>query len=315
MSTALRAPEATRTPRILRAPEALRVPFVETEARVGRNERLPGTNLYWIELSVGSEFPEPVPGQFVMLTPPAAATGGIPLGRPFSIARAIQDGDGWRLGILYAKVGRATGLMTQGCDGAWRVLGPLGRGFPLDHKGPALLVGGGRGTAPLVFLAESLEARGRSVEFLVGARSASDWAGPAEMGAVLSRSRVWAVSEDGSRGTRGRVLDLFEREPAVAEALRAPGAALHACGPHGLLAACERLGAAHRVPAYVSIEAHMACGTGICRSCVVPRPANGPKVPKRGNPDYVIACLEGPVVPAACVDWARDRETTGGRVL
>jgi len=51
----------------------------------------------------------------------------------------------------------------------------------------------------------------------------------------------------------------------------------------------------------------MACGTGICRSCMVPRSAGGPK-PRRGqNPEYVVTCLEGPVVPPACVDWARDR--------
>lgn len=297
------------------APEALRAPFVETRGRVVRNGPLPDTNLFWVELAVGAEFPEPVPGQFVMLLPPSASAAGVLLGRPFSIARAIRDGDGWRLGILYSRVGRGTDLMARDCRGPWGVLGPLGRGFPLEHKGPALLVGGGRGTAPLVFLAEFLEARGRGVEFLVGAKSAADWAGPLEMGATLTRSRIWAASEDGSRGTRGRVLDLFEREPALAEALRARGAALHACGPHGLLEACGRLGATYGVPAFVSIEAHMACGTGICRSCVVPRPADGPKVRRGANPAYVIACLEGPVVPAACVDWARDRETTGGRAL
>ena len=53
----------------------------------------------------------------------------------------------------------------------------------------------------------------------------------------------------------------------------------------------------------------MACGTGICRSCVVPRDARGPKPRKGQNAAYLIACLEGPVVPASCVDWARDRAT------
>jgi hypothetical protein len=53
----------------------------------------------------------------------------------------------------------------------------------------------------------------------------------------------------------------------------------------------------------------MACGTGICRSCVVPRDARGPKPRKGQNAAYLIACLEGPVVPASCIDWARDRAT------
>jgi dihydroorotate dehydrogenase electron transfer subunit len=129
------------------------------------------------------------------------------------------------------------------------------------------------------------------------------------MGAALTRTRVWEATEDGSRGRRGRVLELLMEEPELATALTAPGAEIHACGPHGLLAAVGALGAAGGVPAYTSIEAHMACGTGICRSCVVPRPAGGPKPRPGTNPDYLICCLEGPVVPAECVDWTRDRET------
>jgi dihydroorotate dehydrogenase electron transfer subunit len=104
------------------------------------------------------------------------------------------------------------------------------------------------------------------------------------------------------------VLELLAEEPALGAALTAPGATLHACGPHGLLAAVGALGAAGGVPVYTSIEAHMACGTGICRSCVVPRPEGGPKPRPGTNADYLIACLEGPVVPAECVDWSRDRE-------
>ncbi|MEO6462168.1 MAG: hypothetical protein ABIP29_03755, partial [Candidatus Eisenbacteria bacterium] len=95
----------------------------------------------------------------------------------------------------------------------------------------------------------------------------------------------------------------------LARALAAPGAELFACGPHGLLAAVHDLGARHGVPVHVSIEAHMACGTGICRSCVVPRPPGGPPPPRGANPDWLICCLEGPVVPSERVDWARDRET------
>jgi len=130
------------------------------------------------------------------------------------------------------------------------------------------------------------------------------------MGVELRRSRVWAATEDGSRGLEGRVLELFAREPALTGALAAKGARIHACGPHGLLAAVGALGQGFGVPVDVSIEAHMACGTGICRSCMVPRAADGPR-PRRGqNASYLVSCLEGPVVPAACVDWARDRDST-----
>jgi dihydroorotate dehydrogenase electron transfer subunit len=289
--------------------------FVEVEGDVVANALLPGTRLWWLELAVPAEcFPAPDPGQFAMLAAPGAEAAELVLSRPFSIARAWDDGASRRLGFLYTRVGRGTDLMTRSVTGAFRVLGPLGRGFPRAGKGPALLVGGGRGTAPLVILAEALEAAGRDVHFLVGARGRADFAGPAEMGARLSRTRVWEASEDGSRGHRGRVLDLFEREPALATALGAEGAELFACGPHGLLAAVQRLGAARGVPVHASVEAHMACGTGICRSCVVPRAAAVPaavaRASSRGrNPEFLLACLDGPVVPGSAVDWARDRET------
>lgn len=283
--------------------------FVRAHADVVRNEPLPGSHLVWLELAVDAAFPAPGAGQFAMVTPPGADAAGLTLARPFSIARTRLDGGRRILGILYARVGRGTELMSRSPRGRWTVLGPLGRGFPLAGRGPALLVGGGRGTAPLVLLAEELEAGRRDIHFLVGARGAADFAGPAEMGALLTRTRTWEASEDGSRGHRGRVLELFDREPALAAALAAPGATLYACGPHGLLAAVHRLGVRHGVPAYASIEAHMACGTGICRSCVVPRAADGPRAPKGANPEYAIACVEGPVVPAGSVDWERDRPT------
>ena len=290
---------------------AARAPFVEAAAEVAAHAPLPGTRLWWLELEVDSSaFPAPHPGQFAMLTPPGSGAAGLVLARPFSIARAWEPRAGRRrLGFLYARVGRGTDLMARGAQGLWRVLGPLGTGFPLDGRGPALLVGGGRGTAPLVILAEALEARGRDVHVLVGARGAADFAGPREMGAVLSKARTWEATEDGARGHRGRVLELFTKEAGLAAALAAPGAELFACGPHGLLAAVHRLGAGRGVPVFASIEAHMACGTGICRSCVVPRPADGPKPPKGANGDFLICCVEGPVVASDRVDWQRDRPT------
>jgi len=295
---------------IERAPETVRTAFVQVDGQVLKNAPLVGTRLWWAELLVHATFPEPIPGQFLMVAPRVARAGGQLLGRPFSIARAVKGDAGWTLGILYARVGRGTDLMTRQAEGSWSVLGPLGRGFQTAHAGPALLVGGGRGTAPLVFLAEWLESRGRKCEFLVGARGREDWAGPLEMGVTLNRSRVWAATEDGSRGLKGRVLELFAREPELADALATRGARIHACGPHGLLEATTALGKGFSVPVDVSIEAHMACGTGICRSCMVPRAADGPKPKKGQNPSYLVSCLEGPVVPGSCVDWARDRDST-----
>jgi dihydroorotate dehydrogenase electron transfer subunit len=298
--------------RAARAPLAVRTPFVQATGEVVRNGPLPGTRLHWVELRVEGTFPEPLPGQFVMVAPGIARAAGQLLARPFSIARAVRDGEAWILGILYARIGKGTDLMARATSGTWSVLGPLGRGFDTSHKGPALLVGGGRGTAPLVFLAEWLEAQGRGCDFLIGARGTEDWAGPLELGATLSKARVWPATEDGSRGLKGRVLELFAREPELAALLAKKDARIHACGPHGLLAAVGVMGAGFGVPVDVSIEAHMACGTGICRSCMVPRDPAGPRPSKGQNAEYLVSCLEGPVVPAACVDWARDRDASPG---
>jgi dihydroorotate dehydrogenase electron transfer subunit len=98
------------------------------------------------------------------------------------------------------------------------------------------------------------------------------------------------------------VLDLLADE-RVAEVAAAPGSVFYSCGPHGLLAAVGKEAARRDRIAWVAAEAHMSCGTGICRSCVLPRAAGSPVPEEASNPRYVLACLEGPVVEATAVDW------------
>ncbi|MFQ5460944.1 MAG: dihydroorotate dehydrogenase electron transfer subunit, partial [Anaerolineae bacterium] len=149
-----------------------------------------------------------------------------------------------------------------------------GRGFQLQGDGP-LLVGGGYGVAPLVFLARRARA-GSAIRAAIGAASADDLLLVPELEAL--GVRVATSTEDGSAGHRGLVTDLVDAwwDEAAPDGL-------YACGPHGMLEAVERLVAARGVPAQLAWEAYMRCGIGICGSCV-----------HRGR----VLCVEGPVLEA-----------------
>jgi dihydroorotate dehydrogenase electron transfer subunit len=217
------------------------------------------------------------PGQFVMLGALEPERLDPFLNRPLSIHRTGPAG---RLELLVAQVGRATRTM-----GGWRpgqrvrLLGPLGRGFdPPAGPGPLLLVGGGIGVAPLVFLAERSRAAGADCRLLYGAADAGALV-PLDPGCPVE-----LATDDGSRGHPGPVTEL------LGPRLRAAGprpAAVCACGPRPMLAAVAGLCAAAGVPAQVSLENRMACGTGACMGCTLE---------VAGRPQRV--CCEGPVFDA-----------------
>jgi len=170
-------------------------------------------------------------------------------------------------------------------------LGPLGRAFdPPEAPAGCVLVGGGYGTAPLFFLATELRARGCRVDVLIGAATAGrllDATAAERLGHSLT-----VTTDDGSAGRRGLVTD------PLPELLAGPGAErVYACGPMPMLAAVSRVAAAAGVACQVAVEEQMACGTGICFSCVLPV---GPGTPTR----MARSCLEGPVFDGAAIAWA-----------
>ena len=278
-------------------------PWQEVSARLLRNAPLPGKRHHYAVAEVPAELPTPRAGQFVMVAP-APCPPGLLLRRPMSVARAWREGGRQYLGFLYTVVGTGTRELARAAE-AWSLLGPMGRPYP-DAAGPRVLVGGGRGVAPLVLLAEECAARGEPVLFLNGARNVAELVAPRELDAppLAAGSIELEATEDGSRGRAGKVLELLAA-PLVRSALERPGAAFYSCGPHGLLAAVGVAARAVGAPAWVALEAHMACGTGICRSCVVPRAPGAAAPPGASNAEYVLACLDGPVVEAAGVDWER----------
>ena len=228
------------------------------------------------------------PGQFVHLL--AGDDRSFPLRRPFSI---------WRAGpgvveVVFDVVGAGTRAMARLRAGDLvDLLGPLGRGFePPREPAGCLLAGGGYGAAPLYFLAGELRARGCRVDLVIGAATAArllDAAGAARLGHGLT-----VTTDDGSAGRRGLVTDPLPELLARTGATR-----VYACGPMPMLAAVSRLAAAAGVPCQVAVEEQMACGTGICFSCVLP--VGG----EAGEPTRMArSCLEGPVFDGTAIAWA-----------
>jgi dihydroorotate dehydrogenase electron transfer subunit len=222
-------------------------------------------------------------GQFLHLLVPGDRS--LPLRRPFSIRRVAHSG---AIEIVFDVVGAGTRVLA-GLRPHDRVdaLGPLGRAFdPPEAPAGCVLVGGGYGTAPLFFLATELRARGCRVDVVVGAATAGrllDAVAAERLGHSLT-----VTTDDGSAGRRGLVTD------PLPELLAGTGAErVYACGPMPMLAAVSRVAAAAGVACQVAVEEQMACGTGICFSCVLPV---GGRMAR--------SCLEGPVFDGTAIAWA-----------
>jgi len=230
------------------------------------------------------------PGQFV-----AVAVGGPTsaqlLRRCFSL-HAVSAEDGGRLAVVVAAKGAGTQWLTALRPGDLvDVVAPLGRPFPLpDEPCACVLVGGGYGSAPLFWLAEVLRARGCRVEMILGAGSADRLYGVEEAGRVADAVHV--TTDDGSLGRRGWVSEVL---PEVIERTGARYA--YACGPMGMLAAVTEVATAHEATAYVAVEESMACGIGVCMTCVLPVRRDD------GVTAMVRSCVDGPVFRGDQVRW------------
>ncbi len=234
------------------------------------------------------------PGQFVNV---AVEARGSLLRRPFSIHRVSRQGP-WAgtVEFVFSAHGPGTGwLGALGAHDVVNVVGPLGTAFRLPREGlSALLVGGGYGTAPLFFLGELLTADGHRVDMIVGARTADRLFNTIEAKRMSARVRV--TTDDGSAGMQGQVTDV------LAETVERCGSqVVYACGPMPMLRAvalaCGEIG----VACQVAVEEHMACGTGVCWTCVVPTSDREGEVRMRRS------CLDGPVFNGARIAWDRSR--------
>ncbi|HNW38810.1 MAG TPA: dihydroorotate dehydrogenase electron transfer subunit [Candidatus Omnitrophota bacterium] len=243
------------------------------------------TGNYWhLEFESGLIARLARPGQFINIR---LTDGCEPLlRRPISIHRVKAS----KVGIMYEVLGKGTQVLSAKQPGEFLdVIGPLGNGFTYSSAAtkPVLkkniLIAGGMGVAPLVFLAEKLKLSKPLV--LLGARSKKQLLCLPEFKALGCTVKL--ATDDGSAGFKGRVTDLLN---LVLEQTEARG--LFSCGPHPMLAAVARIARENKITAQLSLEEHMACGIGACLGCVVATGAG-----------YRSVCKDGPVFFSEELIW------------
>lgn len=264
-------------------------PPVDAPARLRETVEV-AAGFFLSRLEVPGAAVEAHPGQFLQLQPRPGLLSPY-LRIPMSVA-GVDAAEG-TVDVLYDRVGPKTRVLSRLPEGETiGCLGPLGNRFPLlEGEGTALLVGGGIGLPPLLFLGRRLREEGRHVLLLAGARSAERHL-PEELFHPAAAGFLRAT-DDGSLGHPGRVTDL------LVQALAAPKPTVYTCGPHPMMASVARICADLGVRCYASLEEYMACGFGVCVGCVVGRAENGLDPYHR----YSRVCVDGPVYDARTVEW------------
>jgi len=246
------------------------------------------------------------PGQFVMLR--IAGCDDPLLGRPLALYDTVLSPAGEPIGldIVYLVLGKMTArLSTMRPGQELDVWGPLGNGFPISTAKHLLLVAGGIGQTPFPAVAQEAlgkrvygepnrtAPRAERVTLLYGARSADYLAGIDDFQRIGIDLQI--STDDGSRGHKGFVTDLLKRELSQPS----PSLQILCCGPELMMERVSAISIATGVPCLVSLETPMACGIGICFSCVA-------KVRVAvGGWDYKRTCVEGPVFEAEKIEWEK----------
>jgi len=162
-----------------------------------------------------------------------------------------------------------------------------------------VLVGGGYGSAPMGWWARELKALGHRVSAVFGAADADRLFGVDDARGLAEPLLV--TTDDGSAGARGRVTDVLP------DLLAEPGTHVYACGPMAMLRAVTAVARAHGARAWCTVEESMACGVGVCMTCVLPVTWDD------GVTRMTRTCVEGPTFDGAAVRW--DAARTGGGSL
>lgn len=236
-----------------------------------------------IKLTHSDPLPEMEPGQFVEVRVDGSPTTF--LRRPISINNV--DASRNELHLLVAAIGDGTRKLAQLKKGeTLNVMLPLGNAFtmPQDRTKKHLLVGGGVGVAPLLYLGNKIKETGGEATFLLGARTAKDLLMIDEF---RQAGRVFVTTEDGSEGEKGFVTNhsILSKEKFDM---------ISTCGPKPMMMAVARYAKAAGTECEVSLENKMACGLGACLCCVE-------KTQDKGN---VCICTEGPVINSKRLEWA-----------
>ena len=248
-----------------------------------------------------------LPGSFVHLT----CGPELPMRRPMSVMRA-SPANGW-LDMLFKAHGKGTRMLSERRPGdVLSVMGPIGRPFRLaEYRTRPLLIGGGVGIPPMVFLAEHMKRAapdvqplvfmGSEVPFPFSVKPSKILVPEMPSGAIGSMPLLddWGIPSRLASGTgmagcfEGFVTDLvrawLDADPTPREDIE-----IFACGPTPMLKAVQQLAADYALPAQISLEEFMACATGGCAGCTVLTQTDAGAAMRR-------VCVDGPVFDAADV--------------
>jgi len=233
------------------------------------------------------------PGNFVAINVGGDSSSMI-LRRAFAISRvSVNSTFGGTMEIIAAPHGQGSKwLCAQGEGVVLDIVAPLGTAFGIPTEPVSvLLVGGGYGSAPLFGLAEVLNARGCRVDMLLGASTASKIYAPMEGKRAVNSMRIY--TEDGSMGQAGRVTD------PIAEIIEDLDiGVVYSCGPMAMLSAITKITDSLSVVHQCAVEEAMACGIGVCMTCVLPVENED------GTISMLRSCIDGPVMDGSKVQWS-----------
>lgn len=241
------------------------------------------------------------PGNFVAISVGGNASSMI-LRRAFAIYRASDRGQyGGTIELVVAPHGQGSRWLTSlEIHDHVNMVGPLGTHFGIPAEPVnALLVGGGYGSAPLFGLAEVLKERGCRVDMVLGASVAGKIYAPLE--GKRSVNSLTITTEDGSTGIQGKVTDVL---PDLIK--KHNSEIIYSCGPMGMLAAVDAVSQSFNVMHQCAVEESMACGIGVCMTCVIPLRDEG------GVIKMTRSCIDGPVMDGEKVIWDSRRRIPEG---
>ena len=251
------------------------------DLRVTSVEQLSERYLLLAATNPAGPLPEMNPGQFAQLR--IDESKDTFLRRPISLHHVDYQKN--EVCFLIQKVGNGTASLWQKQPGSTlNAILPLGKGFtmPKSLEQKVLLVGGGVGIAPLLFMGEAMQKMGAQPTFLLGARSKSDLL---RLDAYRACGTVYVTTEDGSEGEKG-----FVTQHSILQREKFDNIAV--CGPKPMMMAMASYAKQAGITCEVSLENVMACGLGACLCCV--------EETKDGN---VCVCKEGPVFDVEKLKW------------
>ena len=245
-----------------------------------------------ILLNVGDIVKNCRPGNFVAISV-GGDTSKMILRRAFAISRVSESSQyGGTMELIVAPHGSGSKWLCSQLEGAEiDIVAPLGTAFGIPTEPiSALLIGGGYGSAPLFGLADVLKSRGCKVDMLLGASVGSKIYAPMEGKRSVNSLKIY--TEDGSMGETGRVTEnllniVKDRNIDV----------IYSCGPMAMLSAITALVADTDVIHQCAVEESMACGIGICMTCVLPVRNED------GSTSMLRSCVDGPVMDGSTVRW------------